>query len=151
MTGTRSEGRSMATTGLSLDLLKLGAKPKAAVAKATEAAAVESRITVTASAAAAIKDELAKRPTTTEASGFRVGVKAGGCSGLSYTMQFEDHPRPEDKVIVKDGAKVYCDPKSHVYLAGTELDFVRTLMKTGFEFKNPQQKSACGCGESFTI
>lgn len=141
-------------SGLSMDLLKLGQKPQLKSRKAEgETAAVtnEAKILVTASAAAAIKDELAKRDTTTPASGFRVGVKAGGCSGLSYTMAYEDHPRADDKVVEVDGAKVFCDPKSHVYLAGTELDFVRTLMKTGFEFRNPQQKSACGCGESFTI
>jgi len=138
---------------LSMDLLKLGAKPKppAAPKPANEDASSAGKIGVTASAAAAILAELAKRPTTTPESGFRVGVKAGGCSGLSYTMTFEDHPHPEDKIIVKDGAKVFCDPKSHVFLAGTELDFVKTLMKTGFEFRNPGQKSACGCGESFTI
>jgi len=118
---------------------------------AADASSTESKISVSAAAAAAIKAELAKRPTTTPESGFRVGVKAGGCSGLSYTMQYEDSPRPDDKVAIKDGVKVFCDPKSHVYLAGTELDYVRTLMKTGFEFKNPQQKSACGCGESFTV
>jgi iron-sulfur cluster assembly protein len=139
-------------TGLSMDLLKLGAKPKAAPPKpSANLGSTESRIAVTPAAAAAIREELAKRPTTGPQSGFRVGVKAGGCSGLSYTMQWEDHPRPDDRVSVKDGARVYCDPKSHVFLAGTELDYVRTLMKTGFEFRNPQQKSACGCGESFAI
>ena len=140
-------------TGLSLDLLKLGQKPKVAVARPAEDAASnrEARIAVTSSAAAAIHAELQKRSSTTPVSGFRVGVKAGGCSGLSYTMAYEDQPRDDDKVVEKDGVKVYCDPKSHVYLAGTELDFVRTLMKTGFEFRNPQQKSACGCGDSFTI
>jgi len=138
-------------TGLSLDLLKLGAKPKVAVHKAGDTTGGEARISVTASAAEAILAELSRRPSTTEGSGFRVGVKAGGCSGLSYTMAFEDHPRPDDKVVLKDGARVFCDPKSHVYLAGTELDYVRSLMKTGFEFRNPQQKSACGCGDSFTI
>lgn len=140
-------------SALSMDLLKLGGKPKAAAAPrpAAEATSREGKILVTAAAAEAIKAELAKRSTTTPQSGFRVGVKAGGCSGLSYTMQWEDSPRPEDRVIERDGAKVYCDPKSHVYLAGTELDYVRTLMKTGFEFRNPQQKSACGCGESFSI
>lgn len=139
-------------SGLSLDLLKLGVKPKAPVAPVAAAAdAREAKVQVTAAAAAAIREELARRPTTTAASGFRVGVKAGGCSGLAYTMSFEDHPRPDDKVAEKDGARVYCDPKSHVYLLGTELDFVRTLMKAGFELRNPQQKSSCGCGESFTI
>ncbi|MFM2153820.1 MAG: hypothetical protein RL199_2255 [Pseudomonadota bacterium] len=140
-------------TGLSLDLLKLGQKPKVSVARPAEdaASAREARIAVTSSAAAAILAELQKRSSTTPVSGFRVGVKAGGCSGLSYTMAYEDQPRDDDKVVEKDGVKVYCDPKSHVYLAGTELDFVRTLMKTGFEFRNPQQKSACGCGDSFTI
>jgi iron-sulfur cluster assembly protein len=140
-------------SALSMDLLKLGGKPKPAAAPkpVAEASSREGKILVTAAAAAAIKAELANRPTTTSESGFRVGVKAGGCSGLSYTMQWEDSPRPEDRIVEKDGAKVYCDPKSHVYLAGTELDYVRTLMKTGFEFRNPQQKSACGCGESFSI
>jgi iron-sulfur cluster assembly protein len=138
-------------TGLSMDLLKLSVKPRAAPKPVVEAPSNESKVIVSAKAAAHIKDELARRPTTHGKSGFRVGVKAGGCSGLSYTMQWEDNPRPEDKVAEKDGALVYCDPKSHVFLAGTELDYVQTLMKTGFEFKNPQQKSSCGCGESFAI
>lgn len=140
----------MAVTGLSANLLGLGGKPKLNRPKVEETS-TEGKILVTPAAAEAIKAELAKRPTTTEKSGFRVGVKAGGCSGLSYVMAFEDHPRADDRVIEVDGAKVYCDPKSHVFLAGTQLDFVRTLMKTGFEFSNPKQKSACGCGESFMI
>ena len=139
-------------TGLSLDLLKIGAKPKVKLNKpAEDTTSNEAKISVTASAAQAIKDELARRETTTERSGLRVGVKAGGCSGLSYTIQFEDDPRPDDKVVERDGAKVFCDPKSHVFLANTELEYVRTLMKTGFEFRNPNQKSACGCGDSFQI
>lgn len=142
----------MSTTGLSANLLGLGGKPKINKPKSgTAADSSVAQISVTEAAAEAIKAELANRPTTTPQSGFRVGVKAGGCSGLSYTMEFEDHPRPDDKVVEAFGAKVYCDPKSHVFLAGTELEFVRTLMKTGFEFRNPQQKSACGCGDSFTI
>ena len=82
--------------GLSMDLLKLGMKPKAAAAKpASAASSTESKILVTAAAAEAIKAELARRPTTNANSGLRVGVKAGGCSGLSYVMQFEDDPRPD--------------------------------------------------------
>lgn len=140
------------SAGLSLDLLKIGAKPKVTVAKPVEtAASPEAQISVTASAAQAIKEQLAKRETTTAKSGLRVGVKAGGCSGLSYIIQFEDDPRDDDKIVVKDDARVFCDPKSHAFLAHTELDYVRTLMKTGFEFRNPNQKSACGCGDSFQI
>lgn len=139
-------------TGLNLDLLKLGAKPKAAAHKpAEDRASTVAKVAVTPAAAAAIKAELTRRETTNEKSGLRLGVKAGGCSGLSYVMQFEDEPRADDKIAELDGARVYVDPKSHVYLAGTELDFLQTLMKRGFEVKNPQQKSACGCGESFTI
>lgn len=136
---------------LSLDLLKMGAKPKVTRAQAAKPAANEPQITVTADAAAAIKDQLSKRETTTARSGLRVGVKAGGCSGLSYIIQFEDAPNPEDLIVIKDGAQVFCDPKSHAFLAHTELVYVRTLMKTGFEFRNPNQKSACGCGDSFQI
>lgn len=139
-------------TALSLDLLKIGAKPKVNVARApTTDTGNEAKILVTASAAQAIKDELAKRDTTTAQSGLRVGVKAGGCSGLSYIIQFEDHPRADDLVVVRDGARVFCDPKSHAFLANTELEYVRTLMKKGFEFRNPNQKSSCGCGDSFQI
>lgn len=139
-------------TALSLDLLKIGAKPKVNVSQPKTAdTGNEAQIIVTASAAQAIKEELARRETTTEKSGLRVGVKAGGCSGLSYIIQFEDDPRPDDKIVVKDGARVFCDPKSHAFLANTELEYVRTLMKKGFEFRNPNQKSSCGCGDSFQI
>ncbi len=140
-------------TGLSIDLLKLSVKPTVAVPHAESAAeSREAKLTVTASAAQAIRAELDKRASTTSESGFRVGVQGGGCSGLSYTMAFEDHPRPDDKVVEQDGVRVYCDPKSHVYLAGSELDYVRTLMRTGFEVRNnPQQKSSCSCGTSFSV
>ena len=140
----------MATSGLSANLLGLGGKPKVAVKKAEETSTA-AKVGVTEAAAKAILVELGKRATTTPESGFRLGVKAGGCSGLAYIMEFEDHPRADDKVVEAFGAKVFIDPQSHVFLAGTELDYIRTLMKTGFEIRNPQQKSACGCGESFTI
>lgn len=161
-TGQQGTGAPAPLKKPSLGLLNLGLKPKTASkpvnasagpdATAVDAsAASKPRVVVTASAAAAILDQLSKRQNNGPQSGLRIGVKAGGCSGLSYIVQFEDAPRPEDEIIEVDGAKVYVDPKSLAFLAGTEFDYVKTLMKQGFEFRNPQQKSSCGCGESFTV
>lgn len=83
--------------------------------------------------------------------GLRLGVKGGGCSGLSYHVDWAAGPARFDQVIERDGARVFVDPKSASFLAGTVVDFQQTLMQTGFVFKNPNVKSACGCGESFTI
>ena len=83
--------------------------------------------------------------------GLRVGVKGGGCSGMSYVIEYCDTPRAKDQVFEVDGAKVYVDPKSLIYLNGTTFDFVDTFQQRGFKFVNPQVKSECGCGESFTV
>lgn len=85
------------------------------------------------------------------AGGLRVGVRGGGCSGLSYSLDWADGPARMDKTIERDGAKVFVDPKSAIFLMGTIIDYQQTLMQTGFVFKNPNVKAACGCGESFTI
>ncbi|ACG71868.1 iron-sulfur cluster assembly accessory protein [Anaeromyxobacter sp. K] len=87
----------------------------------------------------------------TPAGGLRLGVKGGGCSGLSYFIDWSNEPARFDQVIERDGARVFVDPKSAVFLAGTVIDWQQTLMQTGFVFRNPNVKSACGCGESFTI
>jgi iron-sulfur cluster assembly protein len=82
--------------------------------------------------------------------GMRVGVKAGGCSGMSYTFSFEAAPRERDTVVDgSHGAKIFIDPKSLVYLEGTILDYDTSLLSKGFVFKNPQAKTTCGCGISF--
>lgn len=107
-------------------------------------------ITVTSSAAQKIKEQLGRRAQSTPTSGLRIGVRGGGCSGLTYVIEFADQPRAHDRVIEQDGVKVYVDPKSAIYLDGTELDYEMKLLQQGFKFKNPKAKSACGCGESFT-
>ena len=79
---------------------------------------------------------------------FRVGIRGGGCTGFSYVFEWADAPKPTDKVITAHGVTVVVDPKSFVYLAGMQLDFVRGMMGHGFKFNNPNAKGSCGCGES---
>ena len=81
----------------------------------------------------------------------RLGVRGGGCSGVSYAIEFSDKVRPRDNVYDFDGLRVLVDPKSLVYLRGAVLDYEVKLMQHGFQFKNPNEKSGCGCGESFSI
>lgn len=80
----------------------------------------------------------------------RVGVRGGGCSGLSYSLTFEQKPGPHDEVIEVEGVKLLVDPKSALYLQGTVIDFVDSLTGGGFKFQNPNAKINCGCGESFS-
>ncbi len=84
------------------------------------------------------------------AGGLRLGVRGGGCSGLSYLFKFDPKPRATDKVLNFDDVSVYIDPKSMVFLEGMTLDWQDTLMQSGFVFENPHAKKSCGCGTSFT-
>lgn len=83
--------------------------------------------------------------------GLRVGVRGGGCSGLSYLIEFAEAPDEGDYTWEVNGIKLFVDPKSYLYLVGTELDYVDTLMETGFKFHNPNVSRECGCGESFSV
>ena len=86
-----------------------------------------------------------------ESTALRVGVKGGGCSGFSYTLGFDDQISEVDQLNEVDGVRVVCDPKSFLYLNGTQLDFEDNLMGRGFKFGNPNAAKSCGCGESFSV
>ena len=84
--------------------------------------------------------------------GLRIGIKAGGCSGLSYTFAWEAAPRETDHVFDgPEGAKVFVDRKSYEFIKGTTLDYDTSLVSKGFIFNNPNAKSSCGCGTSFSV
>ena len=83
--------------------------------------------------------------------GLRVGVKGGGCSGLSYVMDFAPKPAASDKIFEKDGARVVVDPKSYVFLDGMTISWKSTLQETGFQLENPNVRKSCGCGTSFSV
>lgn len=85
-----------------------------------------------------------------ESHGLRVGVKGGGCSGLSYVLGFDEEPKPNDKILELHGIKIFVDQKSLFFLSGTELDFQDGLNGKGFVFTNPNAQKTCGCGSSFS-
>jgi iron-sulfur cluster assembly protein len=106
-------------------------------------------VSLTDAAANRVRDIMARaeRPIA----GLRVGVKNGGCAGMSYTMEYAEEIRPQDEVVEDKGVTVLIDPKAVLFLLGTEMDFQTTKLSSGFVFNNPNQTSACGCGESVAI
>ena len=83
--------------------------------------------------------------------GLRVGVKNGGCAGMEYTLEWAEDRKPFDEVVEDKGVQVLIDAKAMMFLLGTEMDYQSTTLKSGFVFKNPNQVSACGCGESVQL
>jgi iron-sulfur cluster assembly protein len=106
-------------------------------------------LTLTDAAANRVHEIIAKaeRPIV----GVRVGVKNGGCAGMSYTMEYAEEGRPGEDVVEDKGVKVFVDPKAVLFLLGTEMDYQTTKLAAQFVFNNPNQTSACGCGESVAI
>ena len=113
------------------------ARPRPQVLRLTEAAALR------------IKDVMARadRPVA----GVRVGVKNGGCAGMEYTMEYADSINPADEVVEDRGVKIFVDPKAVLFLFGTEMDYRADKLSAQFVFNNPNQTSACGCGESVQL
>jgi len=111
---------------------------------------LETEITITEKACGEVK-RIMKENKIAESFGLRVGVKGGGCSGMSYSLGFDSEPRDGDSVIEIKGVKLFVDGKSLFYLSGTELDFSDGLNGKGFVFNNPNATKTCGCGNSFGV
>ncbi|MEQ8314302.1 MAG: iron-sulfur cluster assembly protein IscA [Gammaproteobacteria bacterium] len=105
-------------------------------------------ISISETAAKHVADQLANRGSGV---GIRVGVKTTGCSGMAYVLEFVDKLDVGDQVFEDHGVKIVVDPKSLVYIDGTEMDYVKQGVNEGFEFRNPNAKGECGCGESFSV
>ncbi len=105
-------------------------------------------ITITENAAKHINSYLTKRG---KGLGVRLGVKTSGCSGMAYNLEFVDEVNEDDLIFEEHGARVYIDPKSLVYLDGTQVDYTKEGLQEGFKFENPNVKESCGCGESFHV
>ena len=112
-------------------------RPRSQIMKLTDAAAARVR---------EIMDK-ADKPVV----GLRVGVKNGGCAGMEYTMEWAEDQKPFDEVVEDKGVRVLIDAKAMMFLLGTEMDFQTSALKSGFVFNNPNQISACGCGESVQL
>lgn len=105
-------------------------------------------VTLTENAAERVRKFLTQRG---KGEGLRLGVRNSGCSGKAYVIEYADRIEPEDIVYESHGVKVIIDPKSLIYLDGTELDYSREGLNEGFKFNNPNVKHSCGCGESFSV
>jgi iron-sulfur cluster assembly protein len=126
----------------------IAAKPQSAPPQA--ASATGQGLQVTEKAIKRIRAAMAKEGISPTEGGLRLGVMGGGCSGLSYSIKFDTHPRERDRIYKFDDVRVFVDPKSFLYLHGMTLDYEETLMRQGFNFINPNSKHSCGCGSSFS-
>lgn len=107
-------------------------------------------ITVTPTAVTEVQKFMDEQGAT-DTAGLRVAVLPGGCSGFQYGLNIEDEPQEDDEILESNGIRVFVDPFSAQYLADVEIDYVTTMMGSGFSFKNPNASGGCGCGSSFTV
>jgi len=105
-------------------------------------------VSLTEAAAEHIRKFIARRG---KGIGLRLGVRTSGCSGMAYVLEFADEINPDDQVFEQRGIKVIIDPKSLIYLDGTEVDYGKEGLSEGFRFNNPNVANQCGCGESFSV
>ncbi len=129
---------------------KAGEGASAAPPRPLASSGASTGVQVTERAVKKIRSAMAKEGISPEEGGLRLGVMGGGCSGLSYSIKFDSHPRERDRIYEFDGVRVFVDPKSFIYLHGMTLDYEETLMRQGFNFINPNSTRSCGCGSSFT-
>lgn len=108
-------------------------------------------ISVTENAAQQALDIMKQNDIPVDRGGLKLGVKAGGCSGLNYVLDIVDAPGENDRSFNLHGLNVFCDPKSYLYLNGTQVDYESTMTGGGFKFTNPNAKRSCGCGTSFAV
>ena len=131
------------------EIVTIGSTPSPD-AVATQSAA-SGGLAVTPSAVKRIRVILGKEGISLEDGGLRLGVKGGGCSGMSYSVGFDMRPRETDNIFTFEDVRVFIDPKSFVYLQGMTLDYEETLIRQGFNFINPNSTKSCGCGSSFSV
>jgi iron-sulfur cluster assembly protein len=108
-------------------------------------------LTLTDNAAEHIKSLMAQAPEAEKVQGFRIGVKSGGCSGMSYFMEYATEQQPMEEVVEQKGVKIFVHPQALMYLIGTEMDYQEGQFESGFVFNNPNEAGRCGCGKSFKV
>lgn len=106
-------------------------------------------VSLTDAAAERVRDIMAN--SDQDVQGLRIGVRKGGCAGMEYTLDYVAEPDPADDVVEDKGVRIFVDPSAVLFLLGTEMDYEETKFRAGFTFQNPNQTSACGCGESVEL
>ena len=132
------------------NIVTIGSTPGEGASAAQPQSPAPQGLHVTEAAVNRIRVAMAKEGISPEQGGLRLGVTGGGCSGMSYVIKFDTHPRERDRIFEFDGVRVFVDPKSFIYLKGMTLDYEETLIRQGFNFVNPNATRSCSCGTSFS-